>query len=127
MGLFSKSKIEKLMKYFKERKISLTENNNKYEFELNFPNKKFNLYPYFTLDSDYLSIVSNIKRVNDKEINQILPMVNGFNAKSKYFTMKIFNNVVYLEYNTFLDDSFKVFLDEVFNSLNSLEEDIDNI
>ena len=115
------------MKYFKERKISLTENNNKYEFELNFPNKKFNLYPYFTLDSDYLSIVINIKRVNDKEINQILPMVNGFNAKSKYFTMKIFNNVVYLEYNTFLDDSFKVFLDEVFNSLNSLEEDIDNI
>ena len=125
MGLFSRSKIDKLMKYFKERNISINQNNSKYEFEINFPNKKFNLFPYFTLDEDYISIVINIKRINDKEINQILPKVNGFNVKSIYFTMKIYNNIVYLEYNTFLDDTFKQYLDEVFGSLSGLEDDID--
>ena len=74
MGLFSHSKQkDKLIKYLKEKNISVEENNSKLECAIQFKDKAFSLYPYFEIDEEnnYFSIVINIKKI-EKESSDLL-------------------------------------------------------
>lgn len=129
MGLFSSKKIiDKLSKYFKSNNYEYEDNHGKLSFSLLLKNKNYNLYPYLSIDEQtgYVSIIINIRRIAKKDDN--LAMANAFNLKSKYFVLKIKQDIVYLEYN-FISSADLIVdqLTDILNSIYSLEEDIDNI
>jgi len=130
MGLFgifgNKKLIDKLNKYFYEKKIELKAENDKYSFEIVFHELGYSLFPYFKLSeaSNEISIVINVRKCDNVDFN----MLNSFNLKSKYFTAKASNNVIYLEYTTSLsNDTYKEVLNDILNSLTMLAIDIDNL
>ena len=129
MGLFSHSKQkDKLIKYLKEKNISVEENNSKLECAIQFKDKAFSLYPYFEIDEEnnYFSIVINIKKI-EKESSDLYERINQFNQISQYFTLKFASNILYLEYNTVFNDNIKDIFDLVLDSLEELKDAIDNI
>ncbi|MGM9970197.1 MAG: hypothetical protein ACI35S_07365 [Anaeroplasma sp.] len=128
LGIFGNKKlIDKLLKYFNEKNITIINENNKYSFELFMVESGYSLFPYFTLDdeSNELSIVINVIKKEEVDYNK----VNSFNLKSKFFAAKISNeNIIYLEYNTIVNaDNIKEIFMNVIESVFSLQEDIDNL
>ncbi len=126
MGLFSKSDIDKLLKYLNKKNITLKNENGKYNFEIVMSNNKYSIYPYFLIDNDNYSIVINLRRI-DKISDELFQKINDFNLKCKYFKAVFKNNVLYLEANMLIDDNITNIFDTLVNELVSLEEDIDNL
>lgn len=117
-----KSLFDKLNKYFKDNNISIDEIDEAYSFELSFD--KFNLFPYFKLNDDELNIIINLKK--DSNLNNKL--INEINLKSKFFTLKNKDDILYLEYNTFVDsDNVVDVFTKVISSINELEKELEKI
>ncbi len=130
MGLFSKTKQkDKLLKYFNENKISVDKKNDKLAIDFIPQNQDYTLHPYFVVDdeNDSFSIIINIKKIDKINID-IYKKINDFNLSSKYFVMKISNdNIIYLEYNSLIDDNAVDVFIEVIDSINNLGNAINNI
>ena len=128
MAFWSKKKLfDVLKKGFKSDNISINEDGGKLSFELSFSEAKFNIYPYIVLDEDQsiMSIMANIRKI---EKENIFERLNSFNLKSKYFTAKIKDSVIYLEYNVLVtNDNVYETLKSAINSLNELQFEIDKI
>ena len=129
MAFWNKKNLyETLVKAFKNDNISLDEENSKIlSFEISFSEAKFNLYPYFKINEEesILSIECNVRKIEKENVYE---KINNFNLISKYFTLKLKDNILYLEYNT------KVNIDNVYevaklaiNSLTELQFEIDKI
>jgi len=117
-----KSLFDKLNKYFKDNNISIDEIDEAYSFELSFD--KFNLFPYFKLNDDELNIIINLKK--DSNLNNKL--INEINLKSKFFTLKNKDDILYLEYNTFVDsDNVVDVFTKVISSINEFEKELEKI
>ena len=124
-GMFSKSLEDKINKYFKENKLSLKKQGDKFYFDLYFPNEKYTLTPYFELGTGNLVVfMVNIKKFDDVSLD-ILNKVNDFNLKSEFFKAQIKNNVLYLHYECYLDGSEKETFGVILSSLNPLSGLID--
>ncbi|MCR5349490.1 MAG: hypothetical protein K6E20_00705, partial [Acholeplasmatales bacterium] len=96
--------------------------NEVYSFSLNI--NDFNLYPYFTVNDDNISIIVNIKKTDSSD--ELYKNINDFNLKSKYFTAKYKDKILYLEYNFYaVNDNVVDILDSCISSLNNLGADID--
>jgi len=130
MGLFSHSKQkDKIIKYIKNENISYDVKNDKIVIELMFKDKGFSLSPYFIVDDeeDDFSMVINIKKI-DKVNTDIYEKINSFNMSSKYFSMKISKeNIIYIEYNTNIDDNVVKVFELLVASLYELSDIISNI
>ncbi len=130
MGLFSHSKQkDKIIKYLKNENISYDVKNDKIVIELMFKDKGFSLSPYFIVDDeeDDFSMVINIKKI-DKVNTDIYEKINSFNLSSKYFSMKISKeNIIYIEYNTNIDDNVVKVFELLVASLYELSDIISNI
>ena len=130
MGLVNHTKQkDKLIKYLKSKNISYKEENDKVEIELLFKDRGFSLFPYFVVDddNDTFSIVINIKKI-DKPNLEIYEKIIKFNKLSHFFTMKVSDdNVIYVEYNTYINDNVVDIFEEVINTLYALSDYIDNI
>ncbi len=130
MGLFSHSKQkDKIIKYLKNENISYDVKNDKIVIELMFKDKGFSLSPYFIVDDeeDDFSMVINIKKI-DKVNTDIYEKINSFNMSSKYFSMKISKeNIIYIEYNTNIDDNVVKVFELLVASLYELSDIISNI
>ena len=117
-----KSLFDKLNKYFKDNNNSIDEIDEAYSFELSFD--KFNLFPYFKLNDDELNIIINLKK--DSNLNNKL--INEINLKSKFFTLKNKDDILYLEYNTFVDsDNVVDVFTKVISSINEFEKELEKI
>ena len=129
MGLFHSKPKDKLIKYFKENNISFNEKDGRIETEIVIPNKNISIFPYFKIidDENYISIIINVRKVNEKINLDIYEKINYFNLSSKYFVMKLSNNVLYLEYNTIYDDNLSDIFLEAITSLNEVIDYVDNI
>ncbi len=131
MGLFGHAKQkDRLIKYLKEKKISVIEKNGKLETEFSFPGKGFSLFPYFVVDDDesIFSIIINIKKVTDKKNIEFYEKINDFNLSSQFFTLKLSaDDVLFLEYNTQMDDNIKELFDMISDSLNELIDSINSL
>ncbi len=128
MGLFSrKTVIDEIKKLFNERNTSI-EGDNPFSFQLNL--NKYSLFPYITinLNNDYtnLAFIINLRKI-DNITNQLYINMNSFNMKSKYLVCKLnMDNILILEYNTIVNtDNVKSILNDVIESVFSLEEEID--
>ena len=130
MGLFSHSKQkDKIIKYLKNENISYDVKNDKIVIELMFKDKGFSLSPYFIVDDeeDDFSMVINIKKI-DKVNTDIYEKINSFNMSSKYFSMKISKEkIIYIEYNTNIDDNVVKVFELLVASLYELSDIISNI
>ena len=125
MGLFTKNKKEeRLIKFFKDKNLSIIEHDNLFEITLNFVNNKYYLHPYFKFDDDILNISINLRKYNKKE--NIYEKINSFNLLSKYFKAVIKDDLIILTYNTYYSGDNEQILD-ILNSLYSLENEIDNL
>ena len=128
MAFWSKKKLfDVLKKGFKNDNISTNEDGGKISFELYFSEAKFNVYPYIVLDEDnsIMSIKVNIRKIEKENIYEKL---NSFNLKSKYFTAKIRDDIVFLEYNVLVEsDNVYDILKCSINSLTELQFEIDMI
>lgn len=122
--LFRKDLDDVITKYLKDEEIDYKYNNNIYSFELNF--SSFSLNPYFMISDDILTFMVNIKMLGKRD--NVLDLLNDFNLKSKFFTAKTKNNILYLEYNTYVNTHNIIdILDILIAELNSLNEDIDRM
>ena len=129
MALFRNSQKDKIIKYFKENKVTYNELDNKIETEIIFSSKNISLYPYFIIDDEnnYFSIIINIKKINEKKSADIYQKINDFNLISQYFVAKISNdNILYLEYNTIYSDNLKDIYETSIGSINNLLDYIEN-
>ena len=124
MGLFNKSKEEKLIKFFKEKKISYNEHDGLIELSLNFSNNKYFLHPYLKIENDDIYITINLRRCNKKD--NLYDNINNFNLLSKFFKAIIKNDLLFLSYNAYYSGDNEQIL-EILNSLYSLENEIDNL
>lgn len=124
MGLFNKSKEEKLIKFLKEKKISYNEHDGLIELSLNFSNNKYFLHPYLKIENDDIYITINLRRCNKKD--SLYDNINNFNLLSKFFKAIIKNDLLFLSYNTYYSGDNEQIL-EILNSLYSLENEIDNL
>ena len=123
MALFRNSQKDKILKYFKENKVTYNELDNKIETEIIFSSKNISLYPYFIIDDEnnYFSIIINIKKFNENKSADIYQKINDFNLISQYFVAKISNdNILYLEYNTIYSDNLKEIYEASIESINNL-------
>lgn len=132
MGLFkifgNKKQIDKLNKYFLEKKIELKEEaDNKYSFEIVFNELGYSIFPYLKLndENNQIAIVINLRKCD----NVPYEAINTFNVKSKYFSAKVSSNkIIYLEYCTILsNDLFKETINDILNSISMLAADIDSL
>ena len=126
MGLFSKSDVDKLLKYLNKKNIGVKSENGKYNFEIVMKNCNYSLFPYFQIANDNFSIIINLRRI-DKVSIELLQNINNFNLKCKFFKALLKNNILYLEANMLIDDNVINIFDALVNEIASLEEDIDNL
>ena len=113
---FSRSKEKgKLIKYFKDNNIAYNEANNKVETEIVFKDK-------------IISIIINIRKINEKLNLDLYQRLNSFNLVSQYFVAKISNdNILYIEYNTMYSDNVVDIFDNAIGSLNDLLNYIESL
>ncbi len=124
MGLFSKTEMEKLEKHLNKKNLSFEKKENKLSFEVSMNKHSYSLFPYLRIDeNDSFSFCVNLRKID--KINY--ETLNNFNLKSKFFTAKIKTDILYLEYNTVLNDNVINVFDSLINELFILEEDIDNL
>ena len=128
MGLFNKSSIEKLLKYFQSKNINPEKKDNVYQFELVLSDKNISLYPYFCIDDEkhIFSMCLNLKKYDNKK-EDILPKIIDFNNQSRFFKMKYEGNVLYLEYNTFFKDNLNEIVDGLIENVFMMSNEIENL
>ncbi len=128
MAFWSKKKLfDVLKKGFKNDNITVNEEGNKLSFEVAFVEAKFNLYPYIILDEEksIMTIMVNLRKLEKENVYE---KINAFNLISKYFTLKLKDNILYLEYNILVDnDNTYNVLKSAINSLTELQFEIDKI
>lgn len=129
-----KSKNNKLQdgvkKQLEAKNITVTlEEDGKGSFELVMPEEGYSLYPYYITDMDtkVLSIVINIRNIVEELTIEDYKRFNAFNLKSRYFQVKIKDNVLYLEYNTKVDSAKSEIIHEVIESVFMLSKEIDEL
>ncbi len=125
MGLFLKSDLDKLIKHLNKKEINFKKEDDKISFELVMKNKNFMIYPYMTIDDDVLSMCINLSKV-DKINNDLCEKINEFNLKSKFFTLKIKNHILFIEANQLIDD-INLLFDKMVENLFELEDELDNL
>ncbi len=126
MALWSKKKLDnKITNYFNDKKITyeIVETEvTKINFELCFPEAKFIIYPYLTIDDSLVSFNINIVQGTK---NYSLDKLNSFNMKSRYFKAYITpEGLVVLEYRFNNADDIIKNLDVLIQSLYDLTNEI---
>ena len=128
MAFWSKKKLfDILIKNFKNDNVSVEFEENKLTFEMSFDEAKFNLYPYIKLDENesIMSIFVNIRKIEKENVYE---KISNFNLLSKYFTLKLKDNILYLEYNAYVNnDNVYDVLKKATDSLSELQLEIDKI
>ncbi len=132
MAFWSKKKImDSLIKYLSEQGVTWHEEFDCITFELYFQKSGYSLYPYIRINEskEELSILINLKKVEENYLTQKgASRINDFNVLSKYFTAKIKEGVLILEYNCTIDyDITSKMVNNSIESLFSLQEEIDNL
>lgn len=124
MGFFSKTTIEKINKYFKEKEITLEKKDDIYSFMITYDT--FSVEPYFKVDSnDYITMNVNLRMIDEKKFDY--KTINDFNLNSPFFKAMVSdNNIIYLEYVFKIDDVEELF-DSIIDSLVSLKNEIDSL
>lgn len=121
-NMFSKSLEEKVSKYFKEKQISLKKQDDKFYFDLYFPEEKYTLTPYyFVASSNLITFMVNIKKYENINID-LYNKINEFNLKSEFFKAQIENNLLYLHYECFIDGNEKDIIGVILTSLNPVSQ-----
>lgn len=124
--LFGKKKLQDyLIKYFNEKNISFEKNDDStISFTISF--QEISIYPYINASNDgVLSILINIKKIENKNRLEQLEKINKFNLNSNFFTAKIKDDILLLEYNTVIEnDDVKEYLDVLIDSITNLKEEI---
>ena len=124
MGLFTKTELEKLEKHLNKKGLSFELKGEKMSFEIAMNKNSYSLFPYLKItNDDNFSFCVNLRKIEKLNYETL----NKFNLKSKYFTAKVNSNILYLEYNTILNDNVIFIFDSLINELFSLEEEIDNL
>ena len=124
MGLFTKTELEKLEKHLNKKNLSFDKKEDKISFEIAMNKNSYSLFPYLKItNDDNFSFCVNLRKIEKLNYETL----NKFNLKSKYFTAKVNSNILYLEYNTILNDNVIFIFDSLINELFSLEEEIDNL
>lgn len=117
-------------KQLEAKNITVTqEDDGKGSFELVMPKEGYSLYPYYFCDSEkkVLSIVINVRKISSELTIEDYKRFNAFNVKSKYFQVKVKDNVLYMEYNTKLDSFKSEIVHEVIESVFMLSKEIDEL
>jgi hypothetical protein len=93
------------------------------------PKEGYSLYPYYVTNSDKkeLSIIINLRKIDNDLMISDYERINAFNLKSKYFQAKIKDRILYLEYNTKVDSSKSEIIHEVIESVFILSKEIDEL
>ncbi|MBR6071562.1 MAG: hypothetical protein IKP77_01860 [Acholeplasmatales bacterium] len=120
MAFWSKKKLfDVLSKEFKNNNISIDVDDNKLSFEVNCSDAGYNLYPYIKLDENesIMTILINLRKIGKENIYE---RINSFNLISKYYTMKLKDSILYLEYNVKVDNDNIYSI--VMNSIDSIKE-----
>ena len=122
--LFGKKKyIDLVIKYFNDKKISYEKNDNNISFEAAFDD--YSVFPYITIDEDLnlLTCIINIRKISQKE--NVLLALNEFNLNSTFFKAMLKNDVILLEYNSYIDNSIiENLLKLIIDTISSLKEEI---
>ena len=124
MGLFFKSNDDIIKKYLKEKNISYKFNEGRYELTLTLKDNVI-IYPYFKITEDNFSFIINLKKTDDN--NKLLDKINTFNVISKYLVCKLNEGILYLEYNSIIDNNIKDILDNIFLNISALANEIDEL
>ncbi|RIA78330.1 hypothetical protein EI71_00281 [Anaeroplasma bactoclasticum] len=117
-------------KQLEAKNITVTlDDNGKGSFELIMPKEGYSLYPYYVTNSDKkeLSIIINLRKIDNDLMISDYERINAFNLKSKYFQAKIKDRILYLEYNTKVDSSKSEIIHEVIESVFILSKEIDEL
>lgn len=130
MAFWSKKRItDSITKYLTEQNVTYKLENGYLSFELYFKNAGYSLFPYVKVDEDLeeVSIMINIKELTEDAKILDYSKINSFNTSSKYFTAKIKERVIFLEYNcnTSYDGITKI-LGNAIESLFGLQDSMDN-
>ena len=117
-------------KQLEAKNITVTlDDNGKGSFELIMPKEGYSLYPYYVTNSDKkeLSIIINLRKIDNDLMISDYERINAFNLKSKYFQAKIKDRILYLDYNTKVDSSKSEIIHEVIESVFILSKEIDEL
>ncbi|HIT44335.1 TPA: hypothetical protein IAA91_05815 [Candidatus Avacholeplasma faecigallinarum] len=128
MAFWVKKKSSELIKkYLIEQNVTFKEEMGLITFEFFLSKSNFSIFPYINIDDagDQISILINLRQVNNlKDFEKL----NDFNLKSKYFTAKIKDEVLFLEYNThILTENANFVMSSALDSLIELQVEIDNL
>ena len=128
MAFWSKKKLfDILSKGFRNDNVTVDVTNNNFSFEINLTDASYNLYPYIKLNEEdsIMSIFVNIRKVEKENVYE---EINNFNLISKYFTLKLKDSILYLEYNVVVNnDNVYDICKVAINSLKELQFEIDKI
>lgn len=128
MAFFNKKKLfDVLGKEFKNNNTSYEVKDNKFSFEINCSEAGYNLYPYIKYDENdaFVTIVINIRQIGKENVYEKL---NNFNLLSRFFTMKLKDNVLYLEGNIIANnDTIYDIIIEYVNSIKELQFEIEKV
>ena len=124
MGLFSKTDLEKLVKYLNKKEISFEKEDDKISLQIVMKNSNYTIFPYLEIKKDgILAFCVNLKNV--KPSLELYEKINDFNTRSKLLSAKINENILYLEYNSYIFDNIVNLFENILNELFLLEEEID--
>lgn len=117
-------------KQLESKNITVTlDDEGKGTFELVMPKEGYSLYPYYTTDSEarVLSIIINLRKIEQELTLDDYKRFNAFNVKSKYFQVKTKDGILYLEYNAKVDSTKSEIIHEVIESVFMLSKEIDEL
>ena len=121
---------KKKKKQLEAKNITVTlDDNGKGSFELIMPKEGYSLYPYYVTNAEKkeLSIIINLRKIDNDLLISDYERINAFNIRSKYFQAKIKDRILYLEYNTKVDSSKSEIIHEVIESVFILSKEIDEL
>lgn len=126
MGLFSRSDLDKILKYLNKKDISVKNENGKYWFEIVMRHEGYTIYPYFTVENDLFSVVINLRKL-EKINDEVFRRLNDFNLKARFFKALLKKDIVYLEADMPIDDNITNVFELLVNEIASLETDINSL
>ena len=121
---------ESVKKTLEAKNISVSlDDDGKGSFELVMPKEGYSLYPYYRIDTTTkeLSIIINVRNVEEDITIDLYNKINAFNIKSKYLMAKLKDRIIYLEYNTKVDSHKSEIIHEVIESVFMLSKEIDEL
>ncbi len=131
MAFWSKKRIrDNILKTLEEQNISYTEEQGYITFELYASAFSYSVFPYIKIieETQEMSVIINVRKVEESLGVKELLRINAFNVASKYFTAKVKDGVILLEYNcvTSYEDCPKVFT-EIMESIFTVYESVDKL